>query len=555
MELSIPVLPYGLRRDAGTSGALAGAGEHTTEVTIPASANPASRAVTVSLAPSLAGSLLGALDFLTTYPYGCTEQTLSSFVPNLMVTRALAQLKLAPAERLSVLDRQVQEGLRRLGDLQHDEGGWGWWKTDQDHPFMTAYAIYGLTEAARAGYPVDQQRVENGARALAAMYDQFPRAEPDLKAYVVYVLARARPGDDHTAKRNDLWEARSRMSSYGRALLLLVLDDAKDARGGELARALITEAQTRGDLTWWASDRDPLLFDFADTSVEATATALHALARRDPGNALIDRGVRWLMLNRRAGYWGSTKQTAMALYGLLEVLQARQETPQAFSVEVHVNGVLAGTHAFAADAFTAADPIVVSAAGRDGVNSVRLVKSGGGTVYWAARATYHDTQGAQARSGSRELAIARRYARLVPTRLRERIVYREEAFDGRVSPGDVLTVRLTVAGAKDWRYLMIEDPLPAGVEAIQDTTAYPMERDDRWRWWWGSQVEYRDNRTVFFQERFDEGRYEFVYLVKAISSGEFRAMPAQVAPMYVPDVAASSEPQTLTVLLPAAGGQ
>jgi uncharacterized protein YfaS (alpha-2-macroglobulin family) len=46
------------------------------------------------------------------------------------------------------------------------------------------------------------------------------------------------------------------------------------------------------------------------------------------------------------------------------------------------------------------------------------------------------------------------------------------------------------------------------------------------------------------------GRYEFVYLVKAISSGQFTAVPAQVAPMYVPGVAASSEPMTLTVGVP-----
>jgi uncharacterized protein YfaS (alpha-2-macroglobulin family) len=55
---------------------------------------------------------------------------------------------------------------------------------------------------------------------------------------------------------------------------------------------------------------------------------------------------------------------------------------------------------------------------------------------------------------------------------------------------------------------------------------------------------------VFFQQSFDNGRYEFVYLVKAISSGQFRTVPAQIAPMYVPDVAASSEPFTLTVALP-----
>jgi len=60
---------------------------------------------------------------------------------------------------------------------------------------------------------------------------------------------------------------------------------------------------------------------------------------------------------------------------------------------------------------------------------------------------------------------------------------------------------------------------------------------------------------VFFQESFEEGRYEFVYLVKVISSGRFRAVPAQIAPMYIPDVTASSEPQTVTVTLPAGGAQ
>jgi uncharacterized protein YfaS (alpha-2-macroglobulin family) len=56
---------------------------------------------------------------------------------------------------------------------------------------------------------------------------------------------------------------------------------------------------------------------------------------------------------------------------------------------------------------------------------------------------------------------------------------------------------------------------------------------------------------VFFQESFGRGRYEYVYLVKAISSGRFTASPAQVAPMYVPGVVASSEPSALIVDLPA----
>jgi len=567
VELPVPIVPYGVRREAAASGSLAGAGEAMASVMVPADSNPAARSIAVAVAPSMAGSLLGALDFLTNYPYGCTEQTLSSFLPNLLVTRALTELKLAPTERLSALDRMVSAGLQRLGEMQHPDGGWGWWPNDANHPFMTAYALWGLDEARRAGVKVESSQLFGGARALAQQYAQYPRAVPDLKAYMVYVLQHA-AGDratvewfadggrgqyQHAAARDDVWAARDRMSAHGRALLLLTLDEAKDARANELATALEAEAVTTGELTYWTSENDPLLQDTVDTRVEATALAVQALVRRNPRSPLLERAVRYLLLNRSGGYWGSTKKTAMAIYGLLAFMQARGETAQPFSVEVFVNGASAGRRAFSAAALTAPDPEIVTVAARPGVNDVRIVKhEGGGTAYWSVVGTYYDVAGAAARSGSRQLAITRRYAVLTPVTVQNRIVYRETPFAGTARPGDVLTVRLTVAGARDWRYLAIEDPLPAGVESIQDTTAYPLENPNR-QWWWGSRVEYRDQRTVFFQEGFENGRYEYLYFVRVTSEGTFRAAPAQVSPMYVPGVMASSEPVTLAVAA-AAGG-
>jgi uncharacterized protein YfaS (alpha-2-macroglobulin family) len=570
VELPIPVLPFGIRREVGTSGSVVGAGEATATVNMPEGSNPAARSIAISLAPSLAGSVLGALDFLTDYPYGCTEQTVSSFLPNLLVTRALTEMKLAPTERLSALDRQISSGLLRLYDFQKEDGGWGWWKGDGNHPFMTAYALWGLDEARRAGVKVESHRIANGARQLAHLYAQYPRVEPDLKAYEAYVLQRSAADQDeiswfddgqqgrysHTVARDELWDIRGRMSAYGRALLLMVLDEAKDARGNELATALIGEAQTRGDVSWWAVANDPLIFDYAETSVEATAFAVQALVKRDPENPLLERAVRWMMLNRTAGYWSSTKQTAMAIYGLLSFMQARNEVAQPFTVEVFVNGAASGRHSFTAADMTASDPIVIAAPANAGANQVRLVKKGDGTAYWSAAAVYYDTANADARQGSRQLAITRKYALLSPVTVKDQIVYRETPFTGTAKPGDVLTVRLTAAGSPEWRYLAIEDPLPAGVEAIQDTTAYPLERPAADNdWWYGSRVEYRDSRTVFFQETFESGRYEYSYLVKVIAPGQFRAVPAQITPMYVPGVHASSEPQPFTVTVPAGGSR
>ena len=56
----------------------------------------------------------------------------------------------------------------------------------------------------------------------------------------------------------------------------------------------------------------------------------------------------------------------------------------------------------------------MTAPGREGANSVRLVKKGGGTLYWSARATYYDTRAPRREAASRQLAITRKYARLVP---------------------------------------------------------------------------------------------------------------------------------------------
>lgn len=425
-------------------------------------------------------------------------------------------------------------------------------------------ALYDLLEAQRAGYRVDAWRLDRGTRALAALYAAFPRAEPDLRAYIVWVLGRAlgraaavdwhdggRSGRfDRAPALDDLWNARERMSAYGRALLLLALDESRDSRGDALAAALRAEASTRGRLAWWTVGRDPLLGDLADTSVEATALAVQALAARDPGDAQLEDAVRWLLLSRRGAGWGSTKQTAMALYGLLEYMRARGEYPAPFTVDVHVNGALVRVHSFTAAALTTADPVVIDAPARRGVNEVRLVKRGGGTLYWSAAVEYYDTAAA-ARTGTRELAIARRYARLVPVRVADRLVYREVPLDGAVAPGDVLSVRLVVAGSHDWRHLVVEDPRPAGVEAVQDDTAYPLEQPVARAS--GSRAEHRDEQTVFFQDTLEHGRVEYQYLVRVVAPGRFRARPAQVMPMYVPEAGASSDPFTLLVA-PAPGG-
>jgi uncharacterized protein YfaS (alpha-2-macroglobulin family) len=547
VALTLPVNPAGLQRNAGTSGSVTSGDGRRLEFTVPATANAAGRSVRVSLAPSLAGSMLGALDYLTSFPWGCTEQTLSSFVPNLVVLRAMGSMQLTPTERLQSLDRQVADGLKRLYDYQHEDGGWGWWKTDQNHPFMTAYAIDGLVRARDNGVRIEEWRIASGARALIELWTKYPRAVPDLKAYEAYVLTRAAAeGFAVTAAVSELWDARSRMSTTGQAFLLMTLDHQKDARADALARELIASARTQGELASWPVTSDPLLEDVADTTAEGTALALKALAERGTNDPVMERAARWLLANRNAGsYWVSTKQTALALDGLLAFMRARGEKPAPVNADVIVNGTRAGTVRFDAASLTAPNPILIEAPAAAGANTVQIVRQGEGALYFDAGIRFYDKPAAAERTGTRRLAMLRQYSALTPVTVKGRIVYREAPLSGPVRAGDLLLVTLTVAGSADWRYLMLEDPIPAGTEAVAREEAYELERARTWDF--GSQREFRDDRTVYFLDSLAGGRHEFTYMLKVTTPGTFSAMPAHVAPMYVPDVSASSDVATLVV--------
>ena len=383
---------------------------------------------------------------------------------------------------------------------------------------------------------------------------------PDLKAYLAFALAQAATVDvtpegwNAAAVADELWNARSRMTPQGLALLLMTFDATKDARGNDLANELTALAQRRGDLSWWPTDHDPLLDDWGDSSVEATALALQALAQRDRTHPLLEPSVRWLLANRAAGsYWPTTKQSAMALYGLLVYMKARNETPATFSADVLVNGVRVATREFTPAMFTAPTPIVVSAPARAGANEIRIVKRGGGTLYWTATARYYDNRESLDQAGTRALALSRKYFTLSPVEVKGRTVYRETPFAGTGKPGDVILVRMTVAGASDWRYLAIEDPLPAGAEALEQSDAIELEQRDDRAWWYGRERrEYRDVRVVQFEDRLPGGRIDFAYLLRLVTPGTFRAMPAQVVPMYVPGVSASTSTITVVVTDPSA---
>lgn len=254
LELAIPVRPWGLQMNAAQSGTLRADREEVTKtLVLPGDINSDASSLRIDLAPSLAGTLMSPLDFLATYPYGCVEQTMSSFLPNILVRQAVKELGLTPPSDKVELEKKIAAGLQRLYQYQHEDGGWGWWETDQTHPFMTAYVVAGLAQAKQAGYPVDEQRLGRGRESLLQQIKENPRALADIRAYLAYALALSGDVDRNLAE--DLYASREKLSAQGQALMALLLAHVKDSRAREFVKALEHGAWTQGPYAWWKSER------------------------------------------------------------------------------------------------------------------------------------------------------------------------------------------------------------------------------------------------------------------------------------------------------------
>src|SRR4029077_5330316 len=107
-----------------------------------------------------------ALDYLTSFPYGCVEQTMSSFLPDIVVQAAVRDLGLKVNLDDAALQEKIRAGLDILYGFQHQDGGWGWWETDDSHPFMTAYVVAGLVQAQEAGVKSNPGPIMAGAAWL-----------------------------------------------------------------------------------------------------------------------------------------------------------------------------------------------------------------------------------------------------------------------------------------------------------------------------------------------------------------------------------------------------
>ena len=552
---TLPVYRYTAPETVGTAGQLDSAGSRTELILLPANADLDRSELLLRIETSLAAAMQQGLDYLEHFEYECTEQVVSRFLPNVLTQRALRRLGIDNPDLAERLPKLVDEGIEKLRTRQNSDGGWGWWEYDESNTTLTAYAVLALVHARASDFVVEGDMLARGLeyldQSLVEIDDLTSSWMANRQAWVLYVLALAGRGEDIDADVAALYEERAKLSHYARAYLAMTihLADAADERVDTLVSDLINAAILSAtgahweepDYDWWAMNTD----------TRSTAIILDALVQIDPTQALLPNVVRWLMVARTGGIWETTQETAWALIALTDWMDATGELAGSYDFSASLDDDLLLSESVSGTAGRLPDPVTIEIGAdhlaTDRANELTIARGNGpGRLYYTA---HLDVQlpVEQVEAMSRGIIVQRQYIAVDCTSdagcksLASAIV------------GDTILVRLTIIAPNDLYYVVVEDPYPAGCEAVDTTLATSSLADPeaglsrqtensawnwfyRWWWRWFSRSEMRDEKLVLFADYLSAGTYTYEYALRATTPGEFRVLPTSAHEFYFPEV-------------------
>ncbi|MHB9072301.1 MAG: alpha-2-macroglobulin family protein [Desulfobaccales bacterium] len=468
-----------------------------------------------------------AIHYLLQYPYGCVEQT-SSGVMALAALRGAIEKGLVSGVSLAETDKYLDRGLGRILGMQTDSGGFAYWPGQRDaHVWGSIYATTALSLAKAGGLDVPDDSLNSALDYLKKQVEE-PKRALAIKAFACYVLALNGALDPDTYKTVHAHYAKLHRESKLLLLLAATLADLRPAK--ELQTALqplvgskVPVAPAEKDDEFRAQFRTPAL------ALLAGATIMP----QDP--ATKEEALLLLMGLDHQGIWTSTSDTGWALLALGE----------------YFKGVTFGTEPV---------EISVSQPGAPQTERFKLDPKGFRTVGLDAGALLKNPvvkiEGQAGKTWLYKLEVTGPRLDIAKTGASHGFKVRREIknTDGGdvIKVGDLVkvTVFLDVAG-KEQRYVMLDDPLPAGLMAINSafTTEEQVPQGDedngddfdyvtregtiRFR---PNYFEIKNDRVLAYRDAVYSGSYRFEYYCRAICEGTFVAPATRAAAMYSPGV-------------------
>jgi hypothetical protein len=272
------------------------------------------------------------------YPYGCIEQTISRVLPTALIYNYLNTTGELTTEMEQEMTLMILEGLNRIYNFQHPDGGWGWWRSDGSKVIMTSIVLSALILIEEAGFQVNPSILENGIDYL--IFHQFSSGLWDFQQYssnaleaTAFILKAIMRYKNKTPEMNlsiskavtgftNLWNSGEMQSTYAASLYYISTTNSpheNNTLNTELIQFIKDHKKVEDNTVYWDADvENNWYWRKLGNIVEITSYATWALALEDfvSNYALIQKAVRNILNQRNRWGWRSTADTAAAITAL-----------------------------------------------------------------------------------------------------------------------------------------------------------------------------------------------------------------------------------------------
>jgi uncharacterized protein YfaS (alpha-2-macroglobulin family) len=565
-EISLPVWTPATTEAFATYGTTDQNGAIIQPVQTPGDVYPQFGGLEVTTSSTQLQELTDAFIYLTNYPYACSEQISSRMISIAAMRDVLNAFKAKDMPTAKELEGYFARDIEILQSRQRSDGSFGLWKRDREryeYPFLTVHVAHALALAKAKGYKVPDEMLNKTKPYLKDVekhFDDWHRRSPQtrwtISAYGLYV--RDMMGDKDVAKAKKLLAEATieKMPFEALGWVLSVL--ANDAGSSAEVEAIIRHLMNRTTETAATAN---FVTDYGDggwlimySNRRADGVLLEAMIKARPQNDLIPKLVRGLLDHRTKGHWGSTQENVFILLALDKYFNAFEKVTPDFVTRVWLGNTYAGEQAFKGRSVDSNEINIPMSylVDQGGTSNLFLDRQGAGRLYYRIGMKY-----------------APKNLKLEPADYGFTVLRKYEAVDNKddvkqnadgswtIKSGARVRVRLTMVAQARRYHVALVDNLPAGLEILNPglavTEAIPadpgggntpvLEMGSRsyghnsywWRWNWFEHQNFRDERAEAFSSLLWEGVYNYTYVARATTPGEFVVPPAKAEEMYHPE--------------------
>jgi hypothetical protein len=564
-EIELPVWTPATTEAFATYGTTDESGAVVQPVQTPGDVFPQFGGLEITTSSTQMQELTDAFIYLYHYPYACSEQISSRMISIAALRDVLTAFKAKDMPKPEEIRAAFERDIKILQSRQREDGSFGLWKREREryeYPFLTVHVALALALAKAKGYKVPDEMLNKTKpylKNIESKFDEWHRKSPQarwtISAYALYL--RDMMGDRDAAKAKALLKEATLeklpFEAIGWILSVLANDKNSAAEVEAIKRFLMNRTTETAATANFVTDYGDGQWLVMYSNRRADGVLLEALIKAEPQNDLIPKLVRGLLAHRKQGHWGSTQENVFILLALDKYFNAFEKVTPDFVTRIWLGNTYAGEEAFkgrSVDSNILNIPMSYLTE-QGGTSNLILDRQGAGRLYYRIGMKY-----------------APKNLKLAPADYGFTVLRKYEAVDNAddvkqsndgswtIKSGARVRVRLTMVAQARRYHVALVDPLPAGLEILNPGLALTeqipadtggntsvVEYGSRsfgygswwWRQYWFDHQNFRDERAEAFSALLWEGVYNYTYVTRATTPGEFVVPPAKAEEMYHPE--------------------